>query len=91
MVEMGCNFNVVNMEKKQTVVEWLQEALEGTILTNEQIMQTIGLFEQAKDMEKEHIIDAFLEGADMGEMFNNENRAFISDAEQYYKETFKSE
>ena len=87
MVEMGYNFNVVNMEKKQTVVEWLQEALEGTILTNEQIMQTIGLFEQAKDMEKEHIIDAFLGGVDMGEMFNNENRAFITDAEQYYNET----
>ena len=36
-----------------TAVEWLQEALEDTILTKEQIMQTIGLFEQAKEMEKE--------------------------------------
>ena len=30
---------------KQTVVEWLEQALEGTILTHEQIMQIIGLFE----------------------------------------------
>ena len=40
---------------KQTALEWLQEALEDTILTKEQIMQTIGLFEQAKEMEKEQI------------------------------------
>ena len=33
---------------KQTAVDWLQQALEDTILDHEQIMQTIGLFEQAK-------------------------------------------
>ena len=43
---------------KQTVVEWLEQALEGTILTHEQIMQIIGLFEQAKEMHKQEIIDA---------------------------------
>ena len=42
---------------KQTVVEWLEQALEGTILTHEQIMQIIGLFEQAKEMHKQEIID----------------------------------
>ncbi len=42
---------------KQTAVEWLQQALEDTILTHEQIMQTVGLFEQAKEMEKEQMID----------------------------------
>jgi hypothetical protein len=45
---------------KQTAVEWLQQALEDTILTHEQIMQTIGLFEQAKQMERANIIDAYL-------------------------------
>jgi hypothetical protein len=44
------------MGNKQTAVEWLQEALEHTILTHEQIMQTIGLFEQAKQMEAEQPI-----------------------------------
>ncbi len=38
---------------KQTAVEWLQQVLEDTILTHEQIMQTIGLFEQAKDTSTE--------------------------------------
>ena len=38
---------------KQTAVDWLQQSLEDTILTHEQIMQTIGLFEQAKDIDAE--------------------------------------
>jgi hypothetical protein len=42
---------------KQTAVDWLQQALEDTILDHEQIMQTIGLFEQAKEMEQEQMID----------------------------------
>lgn len=65
---------------KQTAVEWLQEALEHTILTKEQIMQTIGLFEQAKQMEKEQIERAFIA-----------SKMTIKDEEQYYTETFKSE
>ena len=46
----------MKIESKMTVVEWLQEALEGSILNHEQIMQTIGLFEQAKEMEKHLIV-----------------------------------
>lgn len=34
---------------KETPIEWLQKGLE-TILTHEQQMQSIGLFEQAKEM-----------------------------------------
>ena len=49
----------MKIESKMTAVEWLQEALEGSILNNEQIMQTIGLFEQAKEMEKQQITEAF--------------------------------
>jgi hypothetical protein len=47
---------------KQTAVDWLQQALEDTILTHEQIMQTIGLFEQAKEMEQEQMIDWYATG-----------------------------
>jgi len=47
---------------KQTAVEWLQQALEDTILDHEQIMQTIGLFEQAKEMEQEQMIDWYATG-----------------------------
>jgi hypothetical protein len=46
-------------EMKQTAVEWLQQALEDTILTHEQIMQTIGLFEQAKDIDAERAYDIY--------------------------------
>ena len=44
---------------KQTAVDWLQQALEDTILTHEQIMQTIGLFEQAKDIDAERAYDIY--------------------------------
>ena len=71
--------------KKQTAVIWLQEALEQTILTPEQIMQTIGLFVQALEMEKEQIIDAWKNGD--GEF----DKASDSLSELYYKETYKSE
>jgi hypothetical protein len=46
-------------------------------------------FSVAKEMQKEHVINSFVEGADFGEMFNNENRVYVSDAEKYYKETFE--
>ncbi len=62
---------------KQTAVEWLQQALEDTILTHEQIMQTIGLFEQAKEMEKEQIKDAFIV-------------RYTGTDEEYYNETYNT-
>jgi hypothetical protein len=62
---------------KQTAVEWLVDKLE--IFATEQEMNII---EQAKEMEKEQIISAFIEGnlSDLG-----------CGSEQYYNETFKSE
>ncbi len=69
-----------------TAVEWLQEALEDTILTHEQIMQTIGLFEQAKEMEKQQLNDAY--NADRPNLTcYEENTAF----KEYYNETFNNE
>lgn len=53
-------------KKEQTAIEWLQWAFEHTVLTHEQIMQTIGLFDQAKQMEKEHLEKAFNVGCDCG-------------------------
>ena len=52
----------MNINKQSSSVEWLQWALEHTILTHEQIMQTIGLFEQAKEMEKEQILHSYADG-----------------------------
>ena len=70
-----------------TAVEWLQEALEDTILTKEQIMQTIGLFEQAKEMEMEQIFDAWDDGAYGCGQFTTTH----DNSEQYYNETYKQD
>ena len=47
--------------KKQTAVEWLQEALS---LTFEQEMQFEGLFQQAKEMEKQQNLDMLIKFTD---------------------------
>ena len=75
---------------KQTAVEWLIDML---VTENEITLkgENYKLFEIAKAMEEKNLKDSFVAGADMGEMFNNENRCYVSDAEKYLKETFKSE
>jgi len=69
----------------KTAVEWLVE----------QIIKEKGLvdldIQAAKEMEKEQIIEAHFNGCETGEMFNNENRAFITDSKQYYNKTFKQQ
>jgi hypothetical protein len=64
---------------KQTAVEWLVNELFGTIIIGNEALKKI---EQAKEIEKEQITGAFIEGnlSDLG-----------CDSEQYYNETFKSE
>ena len=69
---------------KQTAVDWLQQALEDTILTHEQIMQTIGLFEQAKEMEMHQILNTYIEASPiLGDITKEAS-------ERYYNETFKT-
>ena len=69
---------------KQTAVEWLVIQLH-THWENEDV-NFEKLIEQAKEMEKEQIIDAFVEcwKANMPDGFDCK-----LDAEQYYNETFK--
>jgi hypothetical protein len=76
----------MNNNKQQTVVHWLQEALEGTILTQDQTMQVIGLFMQADEMFKEQIIDAHLTG-----LIHPLEMEATKQAEQYYNETFNQQ
>lgn len=64
------------MKEKQTAVEWLFEQ----IVNRTDRMYFLKELEQAKELEKQQIIQASCCGGD-GE----------SEAEQYYKETFKSE
>ena len=70
-------------KKKQTAVEWLINELQ--IFATEQEMNII---QQAKEMEKEQIIEAFNQGNIYeGNFFDRVNIT----AEKYYNETFKSE
>jgi len=70
----------------KTAVEFLYEFVLLK-LTNEQQAQFEGLFNQAKQMEKEQIIESFKQGI---AYWNGEEWKLI-DIEAYYNETFKSE
>jgi hypothetical protein len=62
---------------KQTAIEWLFEQV--WITSGEDLPE---LLEQAKEMEKLQIIDAYEEGMDYD---------FKDNGEQYYNETFKQD
>jgi hypothetical protein len=76
--------------KKQTAVIWLVEKLNqcepmySGIQSNEHKEYLETLIEQAKEMEREQIIEAFKHG-ELPPIFVNFN------AEEYYNETFKNE
>ena len=73
-----------------TAVEWLENEFKeahkmfGGIDTN-----WIKRFDQAKAMEKEQIIDAYLK--DIGKVTIDKALVHWDKAEEYYNETFKSE
>ena len=72
--------------KQQTAVEWLKKELE-TYGSSFQLQLSWELFDeiinQAKEMEKEQIIDTFVEGMRCQNFDPNKGRAEI-----YYKQTF---
>jgi hypothetical protein len=72
------------MGTTESNIEWLQQVFE-TILTHEQKRQVCGLFEQAKEMHKQEIENAFVEcwKANMPDGYECK-----LSAEQYYNETF---
>jgi len=76
--------------EQQTAVSWLQIQLRKGIDFNpldplSYAKAVDNLFEQAKQMEKEQIINAWRNG-DNDSMYNS--RQLDNDAEQYYNETF---
>ena len=73
---------------KQTAVEWLVEQFNTTInYTLEEYEKKV---KQAKEMEKQQIMDAYNHGQNNGYMYRDGN-GNIMQAEQYYNVTFKSE
>jgi hypothetical protein len=70
---------------KQTAVEWLTEKLRiefGFAFSD-------NILEQAKEMEKEHIIDAYCKGS--LDMSKDENIFPRETSEQYYNETYNKD
>jgi hypothetical protein len=78
---------------KQTAVEWLVDQLDEQVFRIDHVERRINIsisFEdmmtlkkEAKEMEKEHIINANRDGVDMVV----DNKKFIT-GEQYYNETY---
>ena len=65
---------------KQSSILWLQQALE-TILTHQQIMQTIGIFVQSHEMHKEEHAETWYSAIDVVQKEKWESY------KQYYNET----
>jgi hypothetical protein len=77
------------MEKKQTAVEWLiKELVDQKIPMN----FPSKLFNQALEIEKEHIIDAHLEGQKVFNRFPTRFPEWDADqAKQYYNKKYGKE
>ena len=69
---------------EQTAVEWLVEKM---LTVDWYTYKAAEFIEQAKEMEKEQIIDAYEDGT-YHNTFGNEN---YESSEEYYNSTFKSE
>ena len=68
--------------EKETAVEWFIEYFSKYVDMNKHLEE----IEQAKEMEKQQIIDAFKRGT-----INEMNGIEEIDSEQYYNETFKQQ
>ena len=69
--------HIVDSNKMVTAVEWLFKEL---LNSEPNILEWNKLLEQAKAIEKEQIMDAFING----------EHSLGEDAEQYYKETYEN-
>jgi hypothetical protein len=79
------------MENKQTAVEWLVEKLtnrQNGVFDGFPIMSLDEIYEQAKAMEKEQIIDSFRNGLDD---FYDKDTFYYENGEKYYNETYKQQ
>ena len=70
----------------KTAVEWLFEQIPSEWSSSRAAFEA---FEQAKEMEKEHIVNAYLKKRKRTDLLGALKK--IDEAEQYYNETFKSE
>jgi len=74
----------------KTAVEWLIDELTLPEY-GENPQWVLQVIQKAKEMEKEQIIEFANNFAESDSIYCSGECAIIKDAEQYYKETFKSE
>jgi len=72
---------------KGTAVEWLFEKLWNT---DKDKFTWYAILKQAKEMEKDQIVDAHIEGQRVFDDYNH-TQWTTDQAEQYYNETFKKD
>ena len=72
---------------KQTAVEWLEKKLIRLEKTTGVYGIMYELLARAKAMEKDHIVDAHIEGQRVFDNYNH-TQWTTDQAEQYYSETF---
>jgi hypothetical protein len=78
------------MEKKQTALDWFIENFERYIHWTD---KAIEIFQEAKQMEKEQMIDAWVNGCDNGydKAFDNITWEEMDSAkDNYYNETYQT-
>jgi len=77
--------------KNMTAVDWLEDELAKKlkhIIESKDYVLMETLFEKAKQMEKEQIIDSFRNGLDD---FYDKDTSFYENGEKYYNETYKQQ
>jgi hypothetical protein len=79
---------LVNMEKKQTAVEWLAEQIK--FINKEMYAELQEVIEQAKQMEKEQMIKFAMHLHDV-DISKTGTDILMEEAEQYYNETYKQQ
>jgi hypothetical protein len=70
---------------KQSSIEWLEKELYEKFEVKGDAILYYETLEKAKEMHKQEVIDAYVDGGEKG--FNK----FGENSEQYYNETFKTE
>ena len=78
-------------DKQQSAVQYLEEQLKKVLIDN-QIQQTEYLFNQAKELFKKQIIDAFYDGKSNGmDISHPLSSAKEIPSDQYFNDKFKTE
>jgi fatty acid/phospholipid biosynthesis enzyme len=72
--------------KKETAVEWLEDIIKGSIQDKLVIAVLTPIFQQAKEMEKDQVVNAYLMGVSDEGIKSIHTKA---NAEEFYKETYE--